>query len=87
MTGLMGKWAYTSLILYSKPCCTSTAGSAFVSRASAKWQMGAHLGDTSEHVANHRLDGTQASDVLTGSVPDSEDDLRSLLRLDLVDSE
>ena len=49
--------------------------------------MGAHLGDTSEHVANHRLDGTHASDVLTGSVPDSEDDLRSLLRLDLVDSE
>lgn len=49
--------------------------------------MGAHLGDTSEHVADHRLDGTQASDVLTGSVPDSEDDLRSLLRLDLVDSE
>jgi hypothetical protein len=46
--------------------------------------VSAHLGNPSEHVADHRLDGTQASNVLTGSMPDSEDDLRSLLRLDLV---
>ena len=44
-----------------------------------------YLGNTSDHVLNERLDGTQARNVLTGTVPDGEDDLVGLGGLDLYD--
>lgn len=38
-------------------------------------QTSTHLCNTNDHVLNQRLDGPQASDVLSGTVPNSEDDL------------
>ena len=43
----------------------------------------AHLCDTDDHVLDHRLDGSETGNVLSVSVPDSEDDLVGLWLLDL----
>lgn len=41
------------------------------------------LGDTGDHVLDQRLDGSETSDVLSGTVPDSEDNLGALGSLNL----
>jgi hypothetical protein len=43
----------------------------------------AHLCDTDDHVLDHRLDGSETGNVLSVSVPDSEDDLVGLWLLNL----
>lgn len=46
-------------------------------------QIQTHLRDTDDHVLDQRLDGPQACDVLSGTVPDRELDLVVLGGLDL----
>jgi hypothetical protein len=41
------------------------------------------LGDTGDHVGDHGLDGSETSDVLSGSVPHGELGLGTLGTLDL----
>ena len=43
----------------------------------------AYLGDTGDHVLDKRLDGSETSNVLSGTVEDGEGDLRTGGSLDL----
>lgn len=50
-------------------------------------EQSTHFRDTRDHVLNHRLDGSETSDVFSGTVPDCEDDFGRFGGLDLCEGQ
>lgn len=66
VTQLMGKWAYTARILYSKPCKRQTQ---LIDLSFYNFNSKSHLGYSSDHVGDVRADSSDSSDLLLLTKP------------------